>query len=33
LIEALGVAISAVTGRDARGFFEHSGYRLPVHPL
>jgi transposase len=33
LIEALGVAISAVTGRDARGFFEHGGYRLPVHPL
>jgi len=33
LIEALGVAISAVTGRDARGFFEHSGYRLRGHPL
>jgi transposase len=27
LIEALGAAISAVTGRDARGFFEHCGYR------
>lgn len=27
LIEALGTAISAVTGRDARGFFEHCGYR------
>ena len=28
LIEAMGAAISAVTGRDARGFFEHCGYRL-----
>ena len=33
LIEALGVAISAVTTRDARGFFEHSGYCLPVQLL
>ncbi len=33
LIEALGVAISAITAGDARGFFEHGGYRLPVHPL
>jgi transposase len=33
LIEALGVAISAVTTRDAHGFFEHGGYRLPVHLL
>src|SRR5919202_2160072 len=33
LIEALGVAISVVTGRDARGFFEHGGYHLPVHLL
>jgi transposase len=33
LIEALGVAISAVTARDARGFFEHSGYHLSVHLL
>jgi transposase len=28
LIEALGVAISAVTARDARGFFGHGGYHL-----
>lgn len=29
LIEALGEAISAVvTSQDARGFFEHCGYRL-----
>jgi transposase len=33
LIEALGVAISAVSLRDARGFFEHGGYHLPVHLL
>jgi transposase len=33
LIETLGVAISAVTARDARGFFEHGGYHLPVHLL
>jgi transposase len=33
LIEALGIAISAVAERDAQGFFEHSGYHLPVHPL
>jgi transposase len=33
LIEALGVAISAVTPRDARGFFEHGAYHLPVQFL
>ena len=33
LIEALGVAISAVSARDAHGFFEHGGYHLPVHLL
>ncbi len=33
LIEALGVAISAVSTADARGFFEHGGYRLSVHLL
>ena len=33
LIEALGIAISAVTAREARGFFEHGGYRLPVQLL
>jgi transposase len=33
LIEALGVALSAVTARDARSFFEHGGYRLPVQLL
>jgi transposase len=33
LIETLGAAISAVTARDARGFFEHGGYHLPVHLL
>ncbi|MBV9453260.1 MAG: hypothetical protein JOZ19_03955 [Rubrobacter sp.] len=33
LIEALGVAISTVTVRDARGFFKHDGYHMPVHLL
>jgi transposase len=33
LIEALGAAISAVSPSDARSFFEHSGYRLPVQLL
>ena len=28
LVEAIGVAISAVTAKDARGFFEHCGHRL-----
>lgn len=27
LLEAIGAAISAVTDQDARGFFEHCGYR------
>jgi transposase len=31
-IEVLGVSISAVTARDAAGFFKHCGYR-PVHQL
>lgn len=33
LIEALGVAISAITLADARGYFEHGGYCSIVHPL
>ena len=33
LVEALGVAIWAVTTRDAHGFFEHGGYHLPVYLL
>ena len=28
LIEAIGRALEAITSRDARGFFEHSGYRI-----
>ena len=28
LVEAIGAAISAVTATDARGLFEHCGYRL-----
>ena len=27
LVEAIGVALSAVSSKDARGFFEHAGYR------
>lgn len=27
LVEAIGVALSAITAADARGCFEHAGYR------
>ena len=27
LVEAMGTALSAISARDARGFFEHAGYR------
>ena len=30
LLEAMGMAISALSARDARGFFEHCGYRATV---
>ena len=30
LVEAIGMALSAVSARDARGFFEHRGYRAAV---
>ena len=33
LVGAMGAAISAVTARDARGFFEHCGYGVSVQPL
>jgi transposase len=33
LVEAIGRAISGVTVRDARAFFEHCGYRLHGQPL
>jgi len=33
LVEAIGVAISAVTASDARGFFDHCGYGIPVQSL
>ena len=33
LVEAMGAAISVVTARDARGFFEHCGYSTPIQPL
>ena len=33
LLEAMGTAISVVTAQDARGFFEHCGYRAAVQPF
>jgi transposase len=33
LIEAMGRSLGAVTASDARGFFEHRGYRAKVHLL
>ncbi len=33
LVEAIGAAISAVTARDARGFFDDCGYGIPVQSL
>jgi len=33
LIEAMGAALSAVTVRDASGFFRHCGYRAPAQLL
>ena len=33
LIEAMGKALCAVSARDARGFFEHSGYHAMGQPF
>jgi transposase len=33
LVEAIGVALSAIAAQDARGFFEHAGYRPTAHLL
>ncbi len=33
LVEAMGKALGAVSASDARGFFEHSGYRATVQPF
>jgi transposase len=33
LVEAMGIAISAVSAHEARGFFEHCGYRPRVQLL
>ena len=33
LIEAMGRALDAVTVSDARGFFEHCGYRMTAQLL
>ena len=33
LVEAIGVALSAVSAQDARGFFEHAGYHRAAQLL
>jgi len=33
LVGAMGAALSAITAADARGFFEHAGYRPAGQPL
>jgi transposase len=33
LVEAMGQALSAVSAREARGFFEHCGYCIVVQPF
>jgi transposase len=33
LIEAIGRALDAITSQDAKGFFEHCGYRVPGQSL
>ena len=33
VVQAIGEALDAVSARDARGFFEHCGYRQPVQLL
>jgi transposase len=33
LVEAIGAALCAVTAEDARGYFEHAGYRPTGQPL
>ena len=33
LVNAIGRALSAITTRDARGFFEHCGYRASTQTM
>lgn len=33
LVEAIGRALDAVSGKDARGWFAHCGYPLGAQPL
>jgi transposase len=33
LIEVLGKALSAISARDGRGYFEHAGYHQPAQLL
>jgi hypothetical protein len=32
-IEAMGRGLDVVSAGEARGFFEHRGYRVAAHPL
>ena len=32
-MEAIGAALSAISARDALGYFEHAGYHLAGHLL
>ena len=33
LVEAIAAALSAISARDVRGFFDHAGYRTTAHLL
>jgi hypothetical protein len=33
LLDAMGTAISVISARDARGFFDHCGYGTPGQSL
>jgi transposase len=33
LVEAIGLALSAITAQDAAGYFGHCGYPLDAQPL
>ena len=33
LVDVLGEALSAISAQDARGYFEHAGYRLQAQLL
>ena len=33
MIEAMGLALAAVSAKDAKGYFAHCGYRTPAQHL